>query len=97
MAYETYHNVSLVIFILLAVLLFYQSWVNLARHQLTKFCFDALLLLYIRARFGEGASKKTKKLFVQDLSRLQTLGFSALIGGVVFIYKAIDIYLKQVR
>ncbi len=57
MSFETFNQLWTGLFIVLALVLFYQSWMNLVQKRLTKISFDALILLYLRVFHGEKAVK----------------------------------------
>jgi hypothetical protein len=94
---ETFDKFSVFVFCFIAFVFFYQSWMNLAKKQLTKFSMDALVLMYIQAVRGKSASEKAKKLLYQEPSKLRNLGIAALCCAVTAIYIAVDIYQKYVR
>src|SRR5215217_5276904 len=95
MSYESYNGFVFWFFIALALVLFYQSWLNLAKRQLTNFSMDALVFLYLRVKSGKTAVTKAKNLLRKEPKRIQTLGFIALAGGFAAIYVAVDWYLKH--
>jgi len=94
MNYETFNHLTFGLYIAFALVLFYQSWMNLVKKQLTKFSLDALILVYLRIRQGEKSVKRARKLLANETNRLRLLGIWALISGVAFIYFAIDLYIK---
>ena len=87
---ETFNQLSIWLYIILALILFYQSWMNIAKRQITKFSMDALVLLYIRTLKGKNALRKARDLLNREPNRLCTLGFFALCSALTFIYIAID-------
>ncbi|HLO29557.1 MAG TPA: hypothetical protein VK249_10505 [Anaerolineales bacterium] len=97
MDYETFNQLVFGFFIILALILFYQSYVNLIKKQLTKFCLDALLLAYLRVRQGEKSLKRAKKLLINEPNRLRTLGIFAFVGGIAAMYQAIAWYIKYLQ
>ena len=94
MSYESYNWFVFWFFIALALALFYQSWLNLAKRQLTNFSMDALMFLYLRVKNGKAAVAKAKKLLRNKPKRIQTLGFIALASACAAVYVAVDWYLK---
>jgi hypothetical protein len=97
MQYTTYNQFIFGMFILLALVLFYQSWMNLIRKQLTKFSLDALILFYVRLVRGEKQRRKTTRLLIDEPQRIRSLGIIALVAGVLALYQAIDWYLRYLR
>src|SRR5215212_5527691 len=95
MSYDSYNRFVFLIFIALALALFYQSWLNLAKRQLTGFSMDALMFLYLRVKSGKAAVAKAKNLLRKEPKRIQTLGLIALAGAIAAIYVAVDWYLKH--
>ena len=97
MDYQTYNQLIFGIFILLALILFYQSWMNLVKKQITRFSFDALVFAYIRAFRGKQELRRAKKLITAAPQSLRNLGIIALISGVMAVYQAIEWYVKYLR
>jgi len=97
MDYKTYNQLIFGIFILLALILFYQSWMNLVKKQLTKFSLDALILAYLRILRGEKQLSRARKSVTNAPQRLRNLGVIALISGMIAVYQAIDWYVKYLR
>lgn len=97
MNYETYNQLIFGIFIILALVLFYQSWMNLIKKQLTKFSLDALILAYVRVFRGEKELRRARNLVLNEPQRLRNLGLIALICGIIAVYQAIDWYVKYLR
>ncbi len=95
MSYESYNEFVFWFFIVLALALFYQSWLNLGKRQLTSFSMDALVLLYLRVKSGKAGVAKAKNLLRKEPKRVQTLGFLALASAFAAIYVAADWYLKH--
>jgi hypothetical protein len=85
------------IFIILALILFYQSWMNLVKKRFTKFSLDALILAYVRIIRGEKQHQRVRKLLSDDPQRLRNLGVIALISGILAVYQAVDWYVKNLR
>ena len=94
MNYETFNQLTFGLYVLLALVLFYQSWMNLIKKQLTKFSLDALILVYLRIRQGEKSLKRARKLLAIEPNRLRLLGIWALTSGLAFVYLAIELYIK---
>ncbi len=94
MSYETFNWLSFWFFIALTFVLFYQSWLNLVKRQLTNFSLDALILLYVRVVRGKAAVAKAKKLLRKEPKRIRMLGIVALANAFVGVYVAIDLYIK---
>jgi hypothetical protein len=94
MSYDSYNWFVFWLFIVLALVLFYQAWMNLVRKQLTKFSIDAILLLYLRVKNGKAASSKAKNLLRKEPKRMQKLGFIAIASALAAIYIASNWYLK---
>jgi len=94
MSYETFNQFSLWLYIVLALILFYQSWMNIVKRQITKVSMDALVLLYIRTLKGKNAYQRAKELLIREPNRIRMLGFFALCIGITFTYIAIDTYIK---
>jgi hypothetical protein len=94
---ETYDKFSVFFFVFLALVLFYQSWMNLAKKQLTNFSMDALVLLYLRVVRGKAAVENAKKLIYKEPSRLRFLGIAAFCCAITAMYVAVDNYQKYFR
>jgi hypothetical protein len=94
---ETFDKFSVYFFFFLALVLFYQSWMNLVEKRLSKFSIDALMFLYLRVFRGKEYSERAKGLLSKEPSRMRTLGIFSLCGAITAIYVAIDLYLKFVQ
>jgi len=94
MSYDSYNWFVFWLFIVLALVLFYQAWMNLVKKQLTNFSMDAILLLYLRLKNGKAASSKAKNLLRKEPKRMQRLGFIAIASAMAAIFVASDWYLK---
>jgi hypothetical protein len=97
MAYQTYNQLIFGFFIILALVLFYQSWMNLVKKQLTRFSLDALILAYVRVIRGEQRLKRAQRLLAAEPQRLRSLGIIALLSGIAAVYQAIDWYIKFLK
>jgi hypothetical protein len=97
MDYKTYNQLIFGIFTILALVLFYQSWMNLIKKQLTKFSLDALILAYVRVFRGEKELRRARNLVSNEPQRLRNLGLIALISGIIAVSQAIDWYVKYLR
>lgn len=84
-------------FIISACILFYQGWMNIVHKNLTRFSFDALMLIYLRIFRGKTAVVNMKKIFTKEPKRIQTLGIFAVCGAFGAIYIALDWYLQYLR
>jgi hypothetical protein len=97
MSYSAYNQLIFVIFMVLGLVLFYQSWINLAKKQLTSFSMDALILLYVRVFRGKEQLRRTKRLLSDEPQRLRILGVIAFISGTAAFYQAVNWYLRYLR
>jgi len=94
MDYQTYNWFSFYFFITLAIVMFYQTYINLAVKKVSGFGLDGLALLYIRLAKGLSAFRKAQKLLSKDPKRIRFFGFYALISALIAIYLAFDLYSK---
>jgi hypothetical protein len=97
MSIETFDMLSVVLFVILAMILFYQSWMNLIKVQITKFSLDALLLLYLQIFRGKKSAKSSRELLSKDPHKLRMLGIFSLCGAITACYVAFDLYNKYIR
>ena len=97
LSYIFYNQLIVIIFIMLGLVLFYQSWMNLVKRQLTRFSLDALILLYVRVFRGEQQLRKAKRLLSDKPERLRSIGIIALISGAIAFYQAFNWYLKYLQ
>jgi hypothetical protein len=93
-SYLTFNLVTFVFCLVLALVLLYQSWINLVKKRLTRFSLDAAILAYIRFSQGEKGVQKARRLFNSEPNRLRVLGIWALISGVLLMYLSVDSYLR---
>ena len=94
MSLESFEKFSTILFLIIALVFFYQSWMNLVKKRLTKFSMDALVLWYLRVFRGKEAVDKANKLFSEEPSRMRTIGILALCSAFTAIYVALEHYLK---
>jgi hypothetical protein len=92
MSYETFNWVSFYFFIVLGLLLFFQTYINLVLKKITKFGIDEMALLYIRILRGKSVVDRARKLLSKEPKRIQLFGFVALISDFASIYEAIYWY-----
>ena len=97
MDYTTFNQLTFVLYLILALVLLYQSWINLVKKRVTKFSLDAVILAYIRIRRGEESLDRAKRLLINEPNRLRVLGIWALISGIALMYMSIDSYAKFIR
>jgi hypothetical protein len=84
-------------FILLSVIFFYQSWINLVKKQLTKFSWDTLIFVFLYFARGKNYSDKAKKTIITDPEKMKRLGTAALLRGAASIGMAIFWYINFLR
>lgn len=97
MSYESFTLLTLGLYLALTAILLYQSWMNLAKKQFTKYSWDALWLISIRARRGKKALSDVKKLFTQEPNRMRVFGLVSFLQGCVSFYLAIEWYMEHFR
>ena len=93
MKYEDFTNFAFWSFILVAIMLFYQSYINIVKKQYSRLSMDTIMLVVLRLAIGESEVKKAKR----DYSKIQKIGFYALAGGILSIYYAFDWYIRYIH
>lgn len=85
--------VFLGIYFLITILSSYQAWENLVNKRISKFSFDALLLLLIFT-FGDDKTRKRARATEKDLTRITALGIYALLAMVGGVYVIVQWFNK---
>lgn len=83
----------LILFFLIALISFYQSWENLVNKKFSKFSFDAMILALIN-RYGDKRTQKRAKISTRDPNRILVLGIYSLLLGIGAMYEIIRWFTK---
>ncbi|MBK8616275.1 MAG: hypothetical protein IPN96_03995 [Anaerolineales bacterium] len=92
MSYEDFVRFAFGSFIVFAVMLLCQSYVNIAKKRFSKFSIDAIMLIVLQLVKGSVAVKREKR----DFQKIRKLGYYALASAALCVYYAIEWYVKYI-
>ena len=95
--FEIFNGAVVIFFIAWGLVFFYQSWVNLAKHQWAVFSWDNLAFSFASLVRGKQYAKAARKLVLTDPKQLQRYGRLALARGIVCMGIAIYWYVHFLR
>jgi hypothetical protein len=93
MSYENFNWFTVGSFIVLALMAFVQSYVNIAKNQFSNFFIDAAMLLFLSISKGKSAVNREKR----NIQKIHRIGYLTLAGGLLSLYYAIDWYVKYIK
>ena len=89
-----YNWVVVFFFIVLSLVFFYQGWLNLAKNQISKFSWDALMFAYLHLIRGKKYSEKVRKTTLNNKEKMKKLGAGAIFRAAASIVMAIFWYIS---
>jgi hypothetical protein len=81
-------------FVFIAIISFYQAYINLFYRRVSKFSIDALLVFLI-IRFGNENARKRARAFTTNAARIILFGVYALLSFFGAVY-AITVWLQRI-